>query len=105
MSDQNNNQGTQDQSSQQQAPPQQQSPISQGQLDAARDMAEQQIDKAIDQFAQKIPGGTEHVQQAKDAASNILDKMEQEAEAHMGDLGGMLGGLFGHHKDKQGNQE
>lgn len=107
MSDQDNNQnnqGTQDQSSQQRTSPQQQSPISPAQLDAARHIAEQQVDKAIDQFAQKIPGGTEHVQQAKDAASNILDKMEQEAEEHMGDLGGMLGGLFGHHKDKQDNQ-
>jgi len=107
MPDQNNNQnnqGAQDQSPQQQAYPQQQSPISPGQLDAARHIAEQQVDKAIDQFAQKIPDGTEHVQQAKDAASDILDKMEQEAEAHMGDLGGMLGGLFGHHKDKQDNQ-
>ena len=72
-----------------------------------RHIAEQQIDSAIDQLAQKVPGGTQYTQQAKDAASGVLDKLEgeleQEAEKRLGNLGGMLGGLFGHHQDKQDN--
>jgi hypothetical protein len=73
-------------------------------FDAAKHLAEQQIDSAIDQFAQKIPGGTAHAQQAKDAAEGLLDNLEKQAEEHMGDVGGMLGNLFGHHKDTQNKQ-
>jgi len=43
-------------------------------------MAEQQINQAIDQFANKIPGGQQYSQQAKDAASGILGNLENEAE-------------------------
>lgn len=81
---------------------QQQGVIGNSQMDAAKHAAEQQIDQAIDQFAQKIPGGAGYTQQAKDAAAGILDSLEQQAEQHMGDVGGMIGNLFGHHnKDNQ----
>jgi hypothetical protein len=103
MSDQ-----TQNQSDQQQTAQGQSEQVIHNQLDAARHIAEQQIDSAIDQLAQKVPGGTQYTQQAKDAASGVLDKLEgqleQEAEKRLGNLGGMLGGLFGHHQDKQENQ-
>src|SRR5579884_2945526 len=46
----------------------------------ARQMAGQQVDRAIDQFAGKIPGGQQYAQQAKDAASGILGNLESEAE-------------------------
>jgi hypothetical protein len=103
MSDQTQNQGSQQQDAQGQS-----EQVIHNQLDAARHIAEQQIDSAIDQLAQKVPGGTHYTQQAKDAASGVLDKLEgqleQEAEKRLGNLGGMLGGLFGHHQDKQENQ-
>jgi hypothetical protein len=112
MSDQTQNQGGQqqwpEQQSQQQAAQGQSDQLIHNQLDAGRHIAEQQIDSAIDQLAQKVPGGTQYTQQAKEAASNVLDKLEgeleQEAEKRLGNLGGMLGGLFGHHQDKQENQ-
>lgn len=101
-------QGNPNQPSQQQNPQggsaQQQGQGNPAQLEAAKHMAEQQLDQVIDQFAQKIPGGTAHAQQAKDAAAGLLDNLEKEAEQHMGDVGGMLGGLFGHHKDKPSSQ-
>jgi hypothetical protein len=112
MSDQTQNQGGQqqwpEQQSQQQAAPGQSDQLIHEQLDAGRHIAEQQVDAAIDQLAQKVPGGTQYTQQAKDAASSVLDKLEgeleQEAEKRLGNMGGMLGGLFGHHQDKQENQ-
>ena len=47
-------------------------------------MAENQVDSAIDQFANKIPGGSQHAQEAKDAASGILGNLEKEAENRLG---------------------
>lgn len=103
MSDQTQNQGGQQQAAQGQS-----EQVIHNQLDAARHIAEQQIDSAIDQLAQKVPGGAQYTEQAKDAASGVLDKLEgqleQEAEKRLGNLGGMLGGLFGHHQDKQDTQ-
>jgi len=58
-------------------------------------MAGQQVDQAIDQFANKIPGGQQHAQQAKHAAGGILDNLEGEAEKRMGDLGDPFGGNQG----------
>lgn len=104
MTNQEFNQNNQGQLPQQQETAHQSGPVSHDQLEAAKQMAERQVDQAIDQFAQKIPGGAGYAQQAKDAAAGVLDNLESEAEKHMGDVGGMLGGLFGHHKDKQSNQ-
>ncbi len=50
--------------------------------------AKQQIDQAIDQFANKIPGGQQYSHQAKDAAAGALDNLEGEAEKRLGGLGG-----------------
>jgi hypothetical protein len=55
----------------------------QGSLAAAKQMANQQIDQAIDQFASKIPGGQQLAQPAKEACSGILDKMEKAAISQM----------------------
>ena len=102
MSDQNQQQGNQGQGQQQES----------HLLDEPRRMAEQQIDQAIDQFASKVPGGSQFTPQAKEAASGILDNLEnaleKEAEKRIeglpGNLGGMLGGLFGGHEGDQGKQ-
>ncbi len=94
MADQNNNQGNQNTL-----------PIGHEQVDQLRHQAEQQIDNTIDQFAQKIPGGTQVNQQAKDAMSGVLDNLEKQAEAQGGNLlgnaGNMLGGMFGHQNDQK----
>lgn len=65
-------------------------------LAKTRSQAQQQVNNAIDQLAQKIPGGDRIAKQAKDAASGILDSLEQQG----GKLIGNLGGIFGGQKDK-----
>jgi len=60
-------------------------------------MAQNQIDQAIDQYANKIPGGSGLTNQAKEAVGGILDGLEKEGENRIGDLGG---GLFGGNKGK-----
>jgi len=70
----------------------------QGLLGGARRAAENQIDQAIDQYGNKIPGGSQFTQQAKKAAGGLLDNLEQEAEKR---IGGNFGGLFGGNQDKQ----
>ncbi len=60
--------------------------------DQARQAAQQQVDSAIDQFANKIPGGQQYSQQAKDAAGGALENLEQQAENRFGNLGGLFGG-------------
>ena len=72
-----------------------------GPLAGGRQMAEQQVDQAIDMFANKIPGGQQFSQQAKDAADGVLDNLENELEKRLGNSGGLLGGLFGHHEEKK----
>ncbi|GAC1662171.1 MAG: hypothetical protein PVS3B1_37760 [Ktedonobacteraceae bacterium] len=67
-------------------------------LRGPRDMAENQIDQAIDQYANKIHGGSGFTKQAKDAVGGILDNLEKEGENRLGDFGG---GLFGGHKGNQ----
>ena len=69
-----------------------------GMLGGARDMAENQIDQAIDQYANKIPGGSGLTKQAKEAVGGILDGLEKEGENRIGELGG---GLFGGNKGQQ----
>ncbi|GAC1404417.1 MAG: hypothetical protein NVS4B12_15480 [Ktedonobacteraceae bacterium] len=84
-----------------------QQPIGHEQAEQLKHQAEQKIDETIDQFAQKIPGGTQVSQQAKDAMSGVLDNLEQQAEAQAGNLlnnaGNIIGGIFGHH-DKEHKQ-
>lgn len=69
-----------------------------GILSGPRDMAENQIDQAIDQYANKIPGGSGLTKQAKEAVGGILDNLEKEGENRLGELGG---GLFGGNKGNQ----
>ncbi len=68
-----------------------------GMLSGARGMAENQIDQAIDQYANKIPGGSIFTNQAKEAAHGILDGLEKEGENRIGEFGS---GLFGGNKEK-----
>ena len=94
MSNENYNQGNQNV----------QQPIGHEQAEQLKQMAEQRIDATIDQYAQKIPGGTQVSQQAKDAAGNVLDGLEKQAEAQAGNLlgnvGNEVGGLFGHQNEQ-----
>jgi len=80
-------------------------PISHEQMDSLKQQAEQKIDETIDQFAQKVPGGTQFSQQAKDAMSGVLDNLEKQAEEQggniLGNLGNTIGGIFGQHKNEQ----
>lgn len=73
-----------------------------GMLAPAEQMAEQKVNEAIDQFAQKLPGGENYAQQAKNAADGVLknleQQLEQQAEQHKGDVGNILGNIF-HKKD------
>lgn len=99
-------------------PPSQQQPsqstqgsMGQGQMDNLRQEAQDQIDRTIDQYASKVPGGDQVSQKAKDAAASGLDQIEKEAENRMGNMGGnlgglgnTLGGLFGGNKGGEGNQ-
>ncbi len=62
-----------------------------GMLSGARNVAEQQVDQAIDQFAGKIPGGEQYKQQAKDAASGVLRNLEKEGENRINGMGGPQG--------------
>ena len=75
-------------------------PIGHDQVEQLKHQAEQKIDETIDQFAQKVPGGTQYSQQAKDAMSGVLDNLEKEAEQQggniLGNLGNSIGGMFGH---------
>ncbi len=64
----------------------------QGQFDGAKNVAQNQVDQAIDQFGNKIPGGSQYTQQAKDAAHGVLDNLEKEGENRLGNIGG---GMFG----------
>lgn len=69
-----------------------------GQLAQVKQQAQQQINSAIDMFASKLPGGAVLSQPAKNAASGILDNLEQTATgkiSNLGDVGGMLGGILG----------
>jgi len=72
-----------------------------GMLSSAEQMAEQKVNEAIDQFAHKIPGGENVSQQAKVAADNVLknleQQLEQQAEQHKGDVGSIIGNIFGGH--------
>ena len=68
-----------------------QDPNQQGQQDqfgGVRQQAQQQIDQAFDQFGNKIPGGQQFTQQAKDKVPGLLGELEGEAEKRMGGLGG-----------------
>lgn len=73
-----------------------------GQFDAAREMAERKANRVIDQFANKIPGGQKFSGQAKQAVSGILHTLEKEAGNRLGNLGGVVGGLFGKSKSEPG---
>ncbi len=62
-----------------------------GMLDSARNVAEQKVNQAIDQFAGKIPGGEQYKQQAKDAAEGVLLNLEKEGENRINGMGGPQG--------------
>ena len=90
--DQYGNQGNQGNQGQQDQYGNQGNQGQQGPLGDARQMAENQINQAIDQYGNKIPGGSQFTQQAKNAADGALNNLEQDAEKRMGNLGGLFGG-------------
>jgi|GEM_PF-2538528 hypothetical protein len=60
-------------------------------LGGMQQQAQDAINNEIDQFANKVPGGEQAAQQAKDAAGSGLDQIAQQAQSHEGDLPGGLG--------------
>ena len=74
-------------------------------MDSARQWAGEQVNQAIDQYANKLPGGEQYKDEAKQMAQKGLDTLEQQAEQHQGDivekLKNALGGLFGGGRQKQ----
>lgn len=69
-------------------------PLGQGGQDAlegAKQQAEQQVGKIIDEYAGKVPGGDQAAQQAKDTANQAIENLEDEAQKRLGGLGGGLG--------------
>src|SRR5436309_1333418 len=53
---------------------------------------QQQVNSAIDQYANKIPGGEQYAQQAKDITDSGLENLEEQAKKRFGNPGGMFGG-------------
>lgn len=74
-------------------------------IDGARQMAQDQVDNVIDQYADKVPGGEQFKGQAKETVDGALKNLQQQGEKQMEEqdgLGGIadkLGGLFGGNKD------
>ncbi len=72
-------------------------PMQQGQdpFSNAKQMAKQQIGQVIDQLANKIPGGQQLAQNAKDTIGGALDTLaksvEQVAKERLSSTGGMFG--------------
>ncbi|MDQ2714211.1 MAG: hypothetical protein M3Z08_04820 [Chloroflexota bacterium] len=76
-------------------------------LDKARQFAESQIHQAIDQYAGRLPGGSLVADQAKRAASGLLDGLEHQADGQIDSrLGGLpgMGGKYDPNQGGQGNQ-
>lgn len=62
-----------------------------GMMGEARQFAENQIDQAIDQYANKIPGGEGYTQPVKNVAHGLLDDLEQAAQQRLDNLEGQGG--------------
>jgi hypothetical protein len=86
------NQGQQQDPNQQWNQGQQQDPNQQwnqgGILGSAGQMAEGQVDQVIDQLGNKIPGGSQYTQQAKNVAHGAIGNLEQEFENRLRNMGG-----------------
>lgn len=64
-----------------------------GPLGDVRRTAGERVNQGIDDVANRIPGGDQYAQKAKDAASGGMDRLQQEGENRGGErLGGMFGG-------------
>jgi hypothetical protein len=59
-------------------------------IDKAKQEAESQVDRIIDEFAGKVPGGANLSPQAKEKANEAIENLEEEAKKR-------FGGLFGRH--------
>ncbi len=58
-------------------------------------MAQQKIDSVIDQLSDRIPGGHQYAQQAKDATATALHYLEYEAEKISESINSLIHRLFG----------
>ena len=76
-----------------------------GPLEMVRQHIENQIHQAIDQYANRIPGGSLMAPEAKRAASSILDSLERQADTQIDSrIGNIGGGLLGGNQNNQGGQ-
>ena len=77
-----------------------------GPMDQVRQHIENQIHQAIDAYAGRLPGGSMFADQAKRAASGILDGLERQADqgvdSRLGGLPGM-GGMGGKYDPNVGH--
>ncbi|GHO42499.1 hypothetical protein [Ktedonospora formicarum] len=69
------------------------------QINAAREAAENKINRIIDDFAKKVPGGEQFKEKAKDMAGGALNMVQDEARKRsggiLGQAGNVLSRLFG----------
>jgi hypothetical protein len=73
-------------------------------LDKARQFAESQIHQAIDHYAGRLPGGSFFADQAKRAASGLLDGLERQADTQIDSRLGNMPGMGGKYDPNQGGQ-
>lgn len=64
------------------------------QIDSARKVAEERIDKVIGDFAKKVPGGQQFEQRAKDIASGALNVVQDQAHKRSGNIIGQAGNII-----------
>ncbi len=57
-------------------------------IERAGQMAQDQVNQAIDELAQKVPGGDKAAEQAKQKADEAVEGLEEEVKKR-------FGGLFG----------
>ena len=73
-------------------------------LDAVRQQIESQIHQAIDQYANRLPGGSLVAGSAKQAASHILDNLERQADSQIDSRLSNVPGVGGAFQGNQSNE-
>ena len=76
-------------------------------LDALRRQVENQMHQAIDQYANRLPGGSLVAGAAKQAVSSALDNLERQADSaidqRLGNIPG-VGGMFSGNRGNEGSR-
>ncbi|MEO7021650.1 MAG: hypothetical protein ABI234_15970 [Ktedonobacteraceae bacterium] len=72
-------------------------------LDAIRKMVEEKVYEAVEGVANRIPNGQHYHDQFRQAISDAMDTLQQQAQSQMSNRSGMLGNL-GNMTGKRPNQ-